>query len=243
MYKIKLPNFEGPFDLLLYFIKRDELDIYDIPIARITEEFLNYIRIIKLFDLELAAEFLGMASTLILIKTQMLLPRVSDNDEGEIEDPRNQLVQRLLEYKKYKEAALQIAELANDQQYIFYRQLFDYDINFINEHAIDTYSNATVFDLVKCLRNILIRSQNKPISHIVGLFTITIEDQKKLILNELLNKKRILFSYITKSYIRIDIIITFLAILDLIKLNKISISQNDNFEDITIYHIPKTLLL
>ena len=96
MYKISLPNFEGPFDLLLYFIKRDEINIYDIPIAKITEEFLSYIRLMQYFDLELAGEFIYMASTLIYIKTQMLLPKGDVEIGDEIEDPRTQLVERLI---------------------------------------------------------------------------------------------------------------------------------------------------
>ena len=99
MYKIKLPVFEGPFDLLLYFIKRDELNIYDIPISKITEEFLEYIRIIKLMDLDLAGEFIVMASTLMQIKSQMLLPRLQDSNGETIDDPRTELVQKLIEYK------------------------------------------------------------------------------------------------------------------------------------------------
>ncbi|MFP4528160.1 MAG: segregation and condensation protein A, partial [Candidatus Kapaibacterium sp.] len=127
MYNIKLPNFEGPFDLLLYFIKRDEINIYDIPIARITEEFLNYIRLMKIFDLELAGEFVLMAANLMYIKTQMLLPRYKDEEGEEIEDPRTQLVQRLLEYKQFKEASGEMAEMAEEQRYVYYREVFEAD--------------------------------------------------------------------------------------------------------------------
>ncbi|MCL5991067.1 MAG: segregation/condensation protein A, partial [Bacteroidetes bacterium] len=117
MYKLKLPNFEGPFDLLLYFIKKDEINIYDIPIARITEEFLKYIRLMSLFDLELAGEFLVMAANLMYIKSQLLLPRESSGDGVDIEDPRTLLVQRLIEYKQIKEAARDLSMMAEDSRY------------------------------------------------------------------------------------------------------------------------------
>ena len=106
-YTIQLPNFEGPLDLLLYFIRRDELNIYDIPIAKITGDFLDYVRLMEMFDLELAGEFMVMAASLMQIKALMLLPREKVNAEGEVEeiDPRAELLQRLLIYKQFKDAA------------------------------------------------------------------------------------------------------------------------------------------
>ncbi len=133
MYTIRLTNFEGPLDLLLFFIKRDELNIYDIPISRITKDFLDYTRLIQLFDLELAGDFLVMASTLVQIKTLMLLPssETINPETGEEEDPRALLIERLLAYKQFKEAASELAVRAEEQKYVYYRQFFDGDANLV----------------------------------------------------------------------------------------------------------------
>ncbi len=138
MFKIKLKDFEGPFDLLLYFIKRDELDIYDIPIAPIAEEFLAYIRMMQIMDIELASEFLVMASTLLQIKAEMLL-RQDENEDGEVpdeNDPRLPLVEQLLEYKKFKEASKHLSRQAEDNKYRFYRKLYDSEIAEYEKNAI-----------------------------------------------------------------------------------------------------------
>lgn len=150
MYKIKLPNFEGPFDLLLYFIKRDELNIYDIPISKVTSEFLDYIRIMKYFDLELAGEFILMASTLMYIKAQLLLPKPKSSEDSAVEDPRTSLVQKLLEYKQMKDAAQQLHSMSEDNKYTLYRRLFDFDREVLEASA--EFKNANLFELMKALQ-------------------------------------------------------------------------------------------
>lgn len=232
MYKIVLPNFEGPLDLLLYFIKRDELNIYDIPIARITEEFLKYIRLIQMFDLELAGEFLVMAANLMIIKAQMLLPS-EDNEIGEdIEDPRTKLVQQLLEYKKYKEAANELNIYAEDQKYAYYRQLFDADYEQAKEEI--GYTNATLMDLLKAFQKTLDRAKDRATTHTINLLPVTVDEKSSFIMETLKHHKRISFMEITKNDTRQSIVVTFLAILDLIKTMRIIIIQNSNFEDIII---------
>ena len=124
MYKIKLDHFEGPLDLLLFFIKRDELNIYDIPISKITKEFLAYVNLIRTLDLETAGDFILMASTLMHIKARMLLPREID-EKGEEIDPRADLIQALLEYKKYKEMSEELSFFETNQRKISYRGNFD----------------------------------------------------------------------------------------------------------------------
>ena len=126
MYKIKLEQFEGPLDLLLFFIRRDELNIYDIPISRITKEFLEYVNLIKLLDLEIAGDFILMASTLMHIKVRMLLPREVD-EKGEEIDPRTELVQALLEYKKYKEMSEELSFFESNQRKISFRGNYSID--------------------------------------------------------------------------------------------------------------------
>ncbi len=235
MYKLKLPNFEGPFDLLLYFIKRDELNIYDIPIARITAEFLKYIKVIHHFDLELAGEFLVMATTLMYIKTQMLLPREDAEDGTEPEDPRTQLVQRLLEYKKFKEAGYNLKEMEDSQKYIYYRRLFEADQRNAEEAQKNNYANANLFDLMRAFQKAMNKTEAEPeASHIVNLFPMTIEEKSALIMKALAKKKRIIFSDYIARFDKPIIVLTFLAILDLIRRKKIYLIQEDAFDEIFI---------
>lgn len=233
MYKIKLPNFEGPFDLLLYFIQRDELNIYDIPIAKITEEFFTYIKIMQQFDIELAGEFIVMASHLMYIKTQMLLPRPKTNEDGEeIEDPRTQLVERLLEYKQIKEASEEISEMHSNNKYTFYRRLFEADLEEAKSQA--DYKNASLFDLIKAFNRVIDRSKEKNLRHVVDVEPITIEEKSNEILSRLNKKKRISFFSLCENIIKIEVIVTFLSLLELIKQKRIFIMQKENFDDIII---------
>ncbi|MGA2298544.1 MAG: segregation/condensation protein A [FCB group bacterium] len=234
MYKISLPDFEGPFDLLLYFIKRDEINIYDIPISKITEEFLKYIRLIQLFDLELAGEFVVMAATLMYIKTQMLLPRDENLQDGESEDPRTQLVQRLIEYKQFKEAANDLGVLAEENRYIYYKKLF-YDEQLISSDPNGIiYKNATFFDLLKAFKNALNKNMEKGFQHVVKLIPITLIEKKNQILERLKSKKRIGFFAFIHGENNQNIVVTFLAILELLKERQISIRQTEIFDDIII---------
>lgn len=238
MYKIILPNFEGPFDLLLYFIKRDELNIYDIPIFKITSEFLNYIRLIKFFDLELAGEFILMASTLMYVKAQMLLPRTTEDGESEIEDPRTNLIQKLLEYKQMKEASLNLVELSESQKYIYYRTLFEADRESLS--ADNTYKNATLFDLLRAFNKAIERNQVEvPFMHIVSLESVSVDEKKAIIKDLLIKSQRISFFELTYSLNRQHVVAVFLAILEMMKIRDIYIMQSENFDDIIITHRPE----
>ncbi len=233
MYKLKLPNFEGPFDLLLYFIKRDELNIYDIPISRITAEFLKYIKVMHHFDLELAGEFLVMATTLMYIKTQMLLPHEEAEDGSEPEDPRTQLVQRLLEYKKFKEAAFNLKEMEESQKYIYYRKLFEEDQKNAEDAQKNSYSNANLFDLMRAFQKAINKKTIEPEqAHVVNLFPITVEEQSAILMKAISKKKRIKFSDFVSNFNRPTIVVTFLAILDLLRKKLINLYQEDSFDDI-----------
>lgn len=236
MYKITLPNFEGPFDLLLYFIRRDELNIYDIPIARITEEFLNYIRIMQYFDLELAGEFLLMAATLMYIKTQMLLPRSDNGDSEDMEDPRIQLVQKLIEYRQIKEAALEMGAVAEEQRYTYYRKYFAADIPEPNVQP--EYKNATLFDLMKAFGNVIKRAEAENKEHVVNVAPVSVDEKKELVMGLLRKKKRLSFFAIIVNKPRIHVIVTFLAVLELIKNQAVIIKQSELFDDIIISEKP-----
>ena len=232
MYKLVLPNFEGPFDLLLYFIKRDELNIYDIPIAKITSEFLNYIRLMNYFDLELAGEFILMASTLIYIKAQMLIPRPGRGDDGELEDPRTKLIQPLLEYKQMKEASSNMGYLYDNQKYTYYRNLFNAEQEELA--STNNFKNATLFDLLKAFKKATERSKPVEQQHIVEIVPITTEEKSRIILEILKQKKQISFFEITSNQNRQNIVVIFLALLEMIKLQTIVILQDNTFDDIII---------
>lgn len=242
MYKIRLPNFEGPFDLLLYFIRRDELNIYDIPISRITEEFLKYVRLMKYFDLELAGEFLVMAATLMYIKLQMLLPHDEDEESGEIEDPRTQLVQRLIEYKQFKYASSNLSAMSEEQRYTYYRQLFEADVQLAEASTEVVYRNSSIFDLLKAFKDALDRKNFKEPTHMVALIPVTVEEKTEMIISKLNDRKRIKFFSLVENETRQGIVVTFLAILELIKSGKIFILQSDIFGEIVISKRPEMSL-
>ncbi len=235
MYKIILPNFEGPFDLLLYFIKRDELNIYDIPISKITLEFLNYIKLMNYFDIELAGEFVVMAANLMYIKTKMLLPR-QPNEEGIIEDPRSQLIQNILEYKQFKEAAGKLAILAEANKYYLYRLNFEAEQYKINQNAI--YKNATLYDLLIAYGTALNRKIEKREVHIIEMFNISVEDKINEIAEKLTYCKRFTFSELVRNQNKNHIIVSFLAILELMKLGRLFITQPEPFTDFIISEVP-----
>ena len=165
MYKVKLNQFEGPLDLLLFFIKRDELDIYDIPIAKITKEFLEYVNFIKLLDLEAAGDFILMASTLMHIKVRMLLPRELD-EKGEEIDPRDELVQALLQYKRYKEMAEELSFLESIQRKLKYRGNFSEDEKETPHEYETLLKNVSVYDLAKYFKHAIEQIKEEPVHQI-----------------------------------------------------------------------------
>jgi len=238
MYKIRLPNFEGPFDLLLYFIKRDELNIYDIPIARITGEYLKYIRLMQFFDLELAGEFLVMVTTLMYIKTQLLLPKTISESGEEIEDPRKILVQKLIEYKQFKDASLELKDMAENQRYVYYRNIFADGLPETDNPDDVYYENSTLFDLLKAFKIALERTQGGIREHIVNIQKVSIEEKTAYILQKLKITKRLSFFGLVKNESRRNILVTFLALLEMIKDKLIFITQDVLYDDIAIMERP-----
>lgn len=233
MYTVKLPNFEGPLDLLLFFIKRDELDINDIPIARITKEFLDYVRLMQLFDLELAGEFLVMASMLMQIKAKMLLPK-EINEQGEeilTNDPRAELVHQLLQYSQYKEASKDLLDRTEAQKYVYYRQLFNADET---SNETEPYKNATLFDLLRAFKVALSRTPEKITTHVIQLYSITIEEQMENLRGWIMSTPKLSFIELCSGKPRIYIVVTFLAMLEMAKNQVLTIKQSENFDDIEI---------
>lgn len=234
MYKIKLDQFEGPLDLLLFFIKRDELNIYDIPISRITGEFLEYVNLIKLMDLEVAGDFILMASTLMHIKVRMLLPREVD-ERGEEIDPRADLIRALLEYKKYKEVAEDLTFFESNQRKISFRGDFSHDEKESPPEYEILLKNISVYDLAKAFKKVIdgIKVQ---VVHEVKKINISIDEQIQFILDRLSEKGEIHFlSLVHGMKEKIRVVLTFVALLELTKIEKIGIKESPDFNDFVIY--------
>ncbi|MDH5662671.1 MAG: segregation/condensation protein A [Elusimicrobiota bacterium] len=226
-YRVRLEVFEGPLDLLLHLVKKNELDIFNIPIAEITADYLNYIKLFRKLNLNFAGEFLVMASTLIHIKSRMLLPSVETVEEEEIEDPRAELAARIMEYKKFKEAASILKEKEAIQRDVYGRlPLVPQDEDYTLE--------ATLFDLMDAFQKVVFRAE-KEVREIIQE-DIRVEDRIQEILSLLENKRFINFETIFSGQrTKRLLIVTFLALLELIRLRTVFARQARPFGDIRIY--------
>jgi len=233
MYKVKLTQFEGPLDLLLFFIKRDELNIYDIPIARLTKEFLEYVNLIKILDLEVAGDFILMASTLMHIKVRMLLPREID-EKGEEIDPRADLVKALLEYKRYKEMSEELSYFESNQRKRKYRGNFSADIKEApNEYDI-LLKNVSIYDLAKAFKFAIEQVKEEPV-HQIKKLNVSIEEQITFIIEKLKEFPELHFLQLIESLKeKIRIIVTFIALLELVKVGRIGIQATPLYNDFII---------
>jgi len=233
MYTIKLNDFEGPLDLLLFFIKRDELDIYDIPIASITKEFLDYMHFLQQFDLEIAGEFLVMAAELMQIKVKMLLP--PEQGEEEELDPRANLVQRLVEYKRFKEMSLQMKNREEEQMKVNYRGYHSADEHVVEEETgEDMIRDVTFFDLIASFKFAIDRMP-KTFVHEIEKINVTVEEQIVYIEEYFSRRSEATFYDLVKDFTeRIRIVVTFLALLEVIRTKKIIIRQLQPFGDLSI---------
>ncbi len=226
MYRITLQDFEGPLDLLLFFIKRDELDIFDIPIARIADEYLEYVRLMERIDLDSVGDFLYMAALLISIKARMLLPKPELDEEGEPIDPRRELVERLLEYVRYKEASENLAGLLESRSDRFTRGHASSERERWQEQIEVTY-DVSVFDLVSALKRILTEAPAEP-EHAVSREEYHIEEQQYFLLDALQKSSRISFAETVRGRSKPFVITTFLAVLELARQQRIWILlEND----------------
>ena len=233
MFNVKLENFEGPLDLLLYFIKRDKIDIYDIPIAKITSEYIDVINAAKKLDVSIAGEFLFMASLLLRLKTRMLLPRHHDEEGLDIEDPRISLVDQLLQYKNFKNIAHQLKGIHQDNKDLFYRP--NDKIPFQKRlNPADFLKEVSLFDISKIFQTAIDNAPNDN-SFTIVKETISLQEQKQFIVSNFKSKKIIsLASLIKKLESKLEIIVTFLAVLDMIKESELVCKQKNTFEDIEI---------
>ena len=234
MYKIRLDHFEGPLDLLLFFIKRDELNIYDIPIHIITREFLDYVNLIKYLDLEIAGDFILMASTLMHIKVRLLLPKEIDETGVEI-DPRAELVQRLLEYKKYKEMSEELGFFESNQRKVFFRGNFAEDPKEAPPEYETLLKNVSVYDLAKVFKSVL-ENVKKEVFHEIKKVPVSIEEQMTFIMDKLGQHQELHFlSLVNEIREKIRLVVTFIALLELTKMAKIGIKESPDFNDFVVY--------
>jgi segregation and condensation protein A len=231
-YTVRLEMFEGPLDLLLHLIKKNRLNITDIPIALITEQYLEYLKLMKVLNLDVAGEFLLMAATLLHIKSKMLLP-VSSGEEGEETetDPRAELVRRLLEYQQYKEAALELEDRPLLDRNVFTRPVFQETEETEEEERVD----VSLFELLEAFRKILDRARLETF-HDVTLEPITVEEKIREVLSLLQKENRSMafHTFFPDQASRATVVVTFLAVLELVKMKAIRIFQASAFETIRL---------
>ena len=237
MYKIQLNNFEGPIDLLLYFIRRDELDIYDIPIAKITKEFIDAVEEWERVHLNVVGDFIVMASTLMRIKAKLLLPRPELGDDGEIIDPRKELVQQLVEYKRFKDAAEMLRNLSDERDQKFCRQLEPIILTDELDSEENIILDVTLYDLARFFKSVM---DNMPGVSQFELHRepVRLEKQKEFIFKYFDGDGRLKFSTILdKLKTRMEIVVTFLAILELVREGICRLTQNKVFGDLELQKI------
>lgn len=235
-YAVDLEVFQGPMDLLLYLIRKDEIDIYDIPIAKITAQYMKYVEMLKLLNLENAGEYILMAATLIRIKAQMLLPH-DPGDEDEL-DPREELTRALLEYRKYKEAA-EILEEKRDFEGRLTPVTFP-----VNGHARSdlVLADTTLYDLLTAFQGVVSRIPDQS-SYFVSHEDITVEDRIKVILAVLAEQEFATFDDLFADIrVKIIAIVTFMAILEMVRLHRITVRQAAPFSELRIYRTARFLM-
>lgn len=235
-YRIQLPIFEGPFDLLLFFIERDELDIHDIPIAEITRDFLDYMQAMKEMDIELAAEFILVASTLMRIKAKMLIPRPVLNEAGEEIDPREELVQRLLEYKRYKEVVEDLARLETEQSERAERGYIEAEEKHLlqSEYPEEELVGMDLYTIMRTFKRIWERHHDKlqKPRHVIRRYPYSSEEVRTRLLDRVQAQQRIDFvSFVLEERERIFIVFSFLAVLELVQMQYLSLTVGEGFNN------------
>jgi segregation and condensation protein A len=231
-YTVRLEMFEGPLDLLLHLIKKNRLNITDIPIALITEQYLEFLKLMKVLNLDVAGEYLLMAATLLHIKSKMLLPASSGEEGEEIEtDPRAELVRRLLEYQQYKEAALELEDRPLLDRNVFIRPVSQETEETEEEERVD----VSLFELLEAFRKVLDRARLQTF-HDVTLEPVTVEEKIREVLSLLKKENRSMafHTFFPDQASRATVVVTFLAVLELVKMKAIRIFQASAFETIRL---------
>jgi len=230
-HKVELDVFEGPLDLLLYLIKQDEIDIYDIPIIRITEKYMRYLDVMKMLDLNIAGEFIVMAATLMMIKSRMLLPVEERPELEDEEDPRWDLVRQLVEYKKFKDAANHLGDLEARQENMFARTGEGIQLGPQPDVSLD---DVSIFDLITAFNEALKKAPREELTEIFAE-KFTVAEKIDVIMDQMRSKGRASLSRLLAGMThRYEMVCTFLAILELIRLKQVRARQSDHFGDIDL---------
>ncbi len=233
-YKVTIDQFEGPLDLLLHLIKQSDIDIKDIEISKVTEQYLNYIEIQEQMNLTIASEYLVMAASLIEIKSNSLLPRPKEIEEDEFElDSKEDLINKLIEYERYKEISNDFKELENKRNLVYTKE--DEKLNNFKDEEKVYEGDASLEDLLKAFEKFISRKElEKPLNTKITKKELSVTVRNKEIKHILKTKKQVkfseLFTIMTKDYV----VVTFLSILDLARKNELRIKQDDNFSEILV---------
>ncbi|MBC8423594.1 segregation/condensation protein A [bacterium] len=223
-YDVALPDFQGPLDLLLFLIQKNEIDIYDIPIAVITEQYLGYLEVIKALSLDMAGDFIVVAATLLRIKSRLLLPSQPDDEAFDEDDPRAELVRRLLEYKRYKEMAARLQSRERERSRLHVR---DQRYPFLKESAEPPSLRLNMYELLLALSQVFDRVTKEAV-HAVTREVYTVDEKVKLIKERLAEGKTIRFDELFKDdHIKMEVVVTFMAILELAKLGVLKLRQTE----------------
>lgn len=232
-FTIKLPVFEGPFDLLLFFIERDELDIYNIPIAQITDDFLTYMHQMEELSMDIASEFIVVAATLMRIKAKMLLPRKQLDDEGNEIDPRRELVDRLLEYKRYKSVVEELRRLEEVRAFMNPRGYATSEIRKLAEQALAEaeLESISLYKLLRVFERLVSRFEEEQKTkrvHTVYNYNYTIQEQREYLMGQLKRgEKRDFEQLFSMLESRIHAVVTFLALLELLNAQEVVLLQGE----------------
>ena len=241
-YKFQLDMFEGPLDLLLYLIKKDEINIYDIPVVEITDQYFQYIEMMKVLDLDGIGDFLVMAATLLQIKSRMLLPP-DPNAPPEEADPRTDLVRRLEEYQRIKEAAEELRIRAEKRGDLFSRRIDEGAMNDLKEDSKEVYFEANLFDLITALSKALLNKPEKGEYEVVKE-EYTVEQKVHMILHLLVERPQFrLDELFERARDKMEVIVTFMAVLELCRLKELVVVQKRTFADIEIVRNAENIVI
>jgi segregation and condensation protein A len=238
-YTIKIPQFEGPFDLLLFFIERDELDIHDIPISKITKDFLDYIRQLEELNIDVASEFILVAATLMRIKAKMLIPRKELDEDGNEIDPRLEIAQKLLDYKRFKSTINDFQLKEQERSLIIERGNIKKELSIIAQSAMidGELESLSLFKLLQKFQQVLVKQEkrNRSLKHTIIDYPYSVEDQEVYITSILKSKAQVSFEDVFKNLDDVyHAIITFLAMLELLNAEKIQVSVGQNTNELTL---------
>ena len=235
-YRIELPIFEGPFDLLLFFIERDELDVNDIPISRITRDFLDYMHHMEVLNMEVASEFILVAGTLMRIKSRMLIPRPVINEQGDVVDPRQELVDRLLEYKRFKSVQDALAKMEEDASMIFKREFAKQEEKlFLDADSPEEELNSIdLYAILRTFKRVWARHEEREArpKHVIRAYPYSVDQVKSRVTQLLIEREKIDFvSFIMEHPDKIYCVFTFLSILEMAQMGLLSLVVGEGYNN------------